>query len=510
MVYAVGARTQGDDYQARFFWLNACRLLMPNSPVVRVVYENPDTLYFDDVAVYYNCDVAIERGDHCKSDHFQVKFHVDHSGRFSYQSFTDPAFLGVKKMSLLQRVQNFVSFNNDPYRLFIVAPWGIEDGDPLNNLVSCTGGEIRLRKLFSDDTRMKKVREHWAKHLNFTEDEALMRSVKPIRMDINYLTSENLRSRLNDRLHSVGLKTIDDSHHHNPYDDLIRKLQQGEKISFTKEELIDLCKKEGLWVGQKQQDSVRIGIRSFVRLIEHMEDETAQLLSLDDLFDEREINVESSWNEIIPARLEEFVGTLKNGVSYELRLDAHSSVAFAGGRCLHTKRGIEVGTIQRILGREVLWKPALDTQTVSPEAVWKIDSRMLQEDSKDVALALNVSQDATDDVLAYVQKRPEIRRVVILSVLPAIGSTAIKDANHCLQLAQAVSVIAKQRSGAEREGVLHIFAAAPNGFMFLLGQLSQGFGRTLLYEYDFDSNALGAYKPSIRFPFAKEGKNGIA
>jgi hypothetical protein len=510
MVYAVGARTQGDDYQARVFWLNACRLLMPNSKVIRVVYENPDTLYFDDVAVYYKCDVAIERGEYCKSDHFQVKFHVDHSGRFSYQSLTDPAFLGVKKMSLLQRVQGFVGSHNDACRLYIVAPWGIEDDDPLNKLVSCTGGEIRLRKLFSDESAMRKVREHWAGHLSVNDDESLKRWIRPIRMGINYPSLENLQSRLNETLFSVGLKTIDDSHHHNPYDDLIRKMQQGEKTSFTKEELIDLCKKEGLWVGQKAQDSERIGIRSFVRFAEHMEDETTHLLSLDDLFDERAINDVNAWNDVIPQRLEEFVKTLKPGISYELRLDAHSSVAFAAGRCLNPKQGMDVGTIQRVLGREALWKPALDTQTAPPEAVWKIESRVLHEDSKDVALVLNVSQDAATDVLAFIEKRPEIHRVVILSVLPGIGSTAIKDANHCLQLAQAVSVILKQRSGTEREGVLHIFAAAPNGFMFLLGQLSQGFGKTLLYEYDFDSSALGAYEPSIRFPFAKEGKHGLA
>jgi hypothetical protein len=42
MVYAVGARTQGDDYQARFFWLNARRLLMPSSHVARVVYHDGD------------------------------------------------------------------------------------------------------------------------------------------------------------------------------------------------------------------------------------------------------------------------------------------------------------------------------------------------------------------------------------------------------------------------------------------------------------------------------------
>jgi hypothetical protein len=510
MVYAIGARTQGDDYQARVFWLNATRLLLPYSRVVRVVYENPATRYFDDVAVYYDCDIAIERGDRCKSDHFQVKFHVDHSGRFSYESFAEPTFIGAKEMSLLQRVHGFLVARPDPCRLFIVAPWGIKDGDPLNKLVSNTGGEIRLRKLFTDESGMRKVKEHWAGHLGLSDDESLRRSLRPIRIDTNYLNMTNLQDLLNVKLHAVGLIPVDAAHHINPYDDLIKKLQQGEKISFTKDELIELCKKEGLWVGSKQQESQRIGIRSFVRFADHMEDDTSQLLSLDDLFDEREIYDFTSWNDAIPTRLEGFVDGLQHFVSYELRLDAHSSVAFAAGRCMNPKRGLEVGTIQRVLGREVIWKPASDTETVLPDSVWKIENRVFREDGKDVAVVLNVSQDATEDVMAFVRGRPEIRRVLVLSVLPAIGSTSVKNANHCLQLAQVVSTILKQRSGSEREGVLHIFAAAPNGFMFLLGQLSQGFGRIVLYEYDFDSNALGAYQPSIRFPFAKEGKHGLA
>lgn len=510
MVHAIGARTQGDDYQARVFWLNACRLLMPNSNVVRVVYENPETQFFDDVGVYYGCECAIERGEYCKSDHYQVKFHVDHSGRFSYESFIDPAFLGVKKKSLLQRVHQFVESQKDACRLYIVAPWGIQDGDPLNKLVSNTGGEIRLRQLLSDDTAMRKVREQWTEHLNLKNDDDLVRSVRPLRMEINHFTLESLRSKLNFALFGAGLRTIDDSHHHNPYDDLIRKWQQGGRTNFTREELIDLCKKEGLWVGPKQERSAtRIGIRSFVRWAEHMEDDSTLLLSLDDLFDEREILELSSWNETIPRKLSAFAAKLNRGVSYELRLDAHSSVAFAAGHCLNPKRGIEIGTIQRILGREVTWKPSLDAVAAKPEEVWRIESAVLQEGGKDVAVVLNVSQDATADVRSFAEKHLEIGRMLKLTVLPAVGPTAVKDANHCLQLVQAVSSLLKQRSGTEREGLLHIFAAAPNGFMFVLGQLSQGFGKALLYEYDFDSNALGAYKPSIRFPFAKEGQHGV-
>ena len=42
--------------------------------------------------------------------------------------------------------------------------------------------------------------------------------------------------------------------------------------------------------------------------------------------------------------------------------------------------------------------------------------------------------------------------------------------------------------------------AAPNGFMFFLGQLARGFGKTSLYEYDFELNAPGAYTPALTLP----------
>jgi SMODS-associated and fused to various effectors sensor domain len=502
MANAVGARTQGDDYQARIFWLNACRLLRPKSHVVRVAYENNETQFFDDVAVYYDCDFAIERGEFCNSDHYQVKFHVDHSGRFTYESLTNPAFLGVKEKSLLQRVHNFIEKHPEPCRIYVVAPWGIQDQDPLGKLLSNTGGEIRLRQLSSDT--MRKVREHWLEHLGLSDHDALIRCLRPLRIEVNSATLEGLRRDLNVHLHSVGLETVDESHHTNPYDDLIRKLHQGGKTSFTKDELIDLCKKEGLWAGSNPESSGRrIGIRSFMRWAEHMEEQTVKLLSLNDLFDERAILDECSWNEEIPKRMEEFVDGLETNVHYELRLDSHSSLAFAAGYCLNPKRGIDVAIVQRILGREVIWKPSLDTPSTNPDDVWKIEEVVLHEEQPDVAIVLNVTQNATADVAAIATTIPTIGRLLQFTVLPGIGSTSVKDANHCLQLAQAVSAVVRQQKKFRGDLRLHIFGAAPNALMFMLGQHSQGFGAMVLYEYDFDSSALGAYKPSIRFPFSK-------
>jgi hypothetical protein len=38
------------------------------------------------------------------------------------------------------------------------------------------------------------------------------------------------------------------------------------------------------------------------------------------------------------------------------------------------------------------------------------------------------------------------------------------------------------------------------GFSFLLGRFAQGFGPSVVYEYDFESNAPGAYQPGVRVP----------
>lgn len=55
------------------------------------------------------------------------------------------------------------------------------------------------------------------------------------------------------------------------------------------------------------------------------------------------------------------------------------------------------------------------------------------------------------------------------------------------------------------KGYLHIFAAAPNAFMFHLGQVSRPFGKCILYEYDFEQRGNCSYIPSIQF----DGKGGL-
>ena len=77
-------------------------------------------------------------------------------------------------------------------------------------------------------------------------------------------------------------------------------------------------------------------------------------------------------------------------------------------------------------------------------------------------------------------------------------SNAILNGTHAHYLANKVCDALVKRTTPEKRGKLHIFAAAPNGFMFFLGQQSRGFGKCILYEYDFEGVDTGTYSPSFK------------
>jgi hypothetical protein len=81
------------------------------------------------------------------------------------------------------------------------------------------------------------------------------------------------------------------------------------------------------------------------------------------------------------------------------------------------------------------------------------------------------------------------------------GDRSVQDGDHASALAQrAAQLIEEHRSVEERERPLHLFAAAPIALMFMVGREGRGFGRTTLYEFDFDTRAPGAYQPSFHLP----------
>lgn len=120
----------------------------------------------------------------------------------------------------------------------------------------------------------------------------------------------------------------------------------------------------------------------------------------------------------------------------------------------------------------------------------------------DVGLVISVTHAIADDVREHVNHfRPSIHRIIACELLAGIGGKVIEDGEHAYGLVQQLVQWLKQnRDKEEKRTTLHVFSAAPNGFMFLLGQQSKVLGSIQLYEYDFDNPSANSYQASLKFP----------
>ena len=100
MADAVTARWHGDNYQSRIFWENAFNLLLPNSSVVEVTFEANGPKAFDGVVVKYDPPVARSGSERVSADYHQVKWHVQTGGRFGFEDFIDPDFIGAQFLAV--------------------------------------------------------------------------------------------------------------------------------------------------------------------------------------------------------------------------------------------------------------------------------------------------------------------------------------------------------------------------------------------------------------------------
>ncbi len=510
MANAVVPRMQGDDYQARFFWLQACRLFEDNSKVIRVGYELDTVKFFDDVGVFYDPFIPDERGDEIRADYYQIKFHVNQAGAFTCKDLMDPAFIGATSTSLLQRLrmtQEMFPPDGKGCRFHIVAPWPVHPDDPLAQLISNYGGELRQHILFDDSgprSIMGEIRAAWRNHLGLTDDTALARVLRPLRIHTNAGDLQSLQERLNDKLSLAGFVPVEPGCQVHSYDDLIRKLCAQRIKVFDRAQLLEIVKREKLWRGSllRNEATAQLGIRSFMRWAEYMEDETDQMLCLVRHFDGRGIRESRLWQEGVFSELEAFLsGAVRQQQPYHLHIDAHASIAFASGYCLDSKSGADVVPVQRTRSGKMIWRPQLNDSTYD-SPLWLCQEKSCSSDGEDVALSISVTHDISNDVQLYIdQILPTVGRLLACTILPRPTPTAVRDGTHALLLAQELSAVLKQRrSTKERLGVLHIFAAAPNALLFFLGQFARSFGRCILYEYDFERNTPGAYQPSLMFP----------
>lgn len=504
MAKAIAARLLGDDYQSRMFWIQVCRMFDDRSRIVKVELEAENVKSLDDIVVHFDPPLPYD-DEEVKTEYYQVKFHVTHQGAFTWQALIDPAFINATSFSLLQRIRNAqqqYAPEGTGCRFIICSPWMIDPNDHMAGVWSNIDGRILWDRLVEGgvQSKMGKIREAWKRHLGLTTDEELRKTLAPVRIQIvpNF---DALNAQLNDKLKLAGFAPLDEQGLTQPYDDLSRSFIKRGRIAFTRAKIEEICKKENLWRGRVivEPGTHRIGIRSFIRATEYLEDATDDLLCLACHFDGRHLKDGSSWDQIY-TQVETFLrrSAVKSG-PHHIHVPTHVTIAFTAGYCLDTKSGVNIVPIQSTSGR-VIWRP--DGNDPIAGILWQTETVQTSGNGHELAVAVSVTHDILNDTVKYINHNlPHIGRVLHLRQ-PTPGVNSIRDGSHAFYLAQnLISTIRSERKEDECGLNLHFFWAAPNAFVFFVGQMARNLGPCVLYEHDFESGRQGAYQPSLRLPF---------
>lgn len=250
--------------------------------------------------------------------------------------------------------------------------------------------------------------------------------------------------------------------------------------------------------GEYTPDLIPICIQSFSRGAEKSVTSSIAVLNLCDKFNERYLKPEFDWNSDILPQVQSFIeqSTAQDAV-YEMRLETHSSIAFMAGHILDTKSGISVFPVQKSYSGRELWRA--NTFHIINYPRLKVEHIPYMPGCFDTALIINFSHEICKDVEYYIKESSLPIGKIINCSLEGNGGMyfPIQSGTHAMELASAISSALAKRNMNEKQAHLHIFSSAPNAFMFFLGQVSRGFGRCALYEYDFEKKANCSYSPSI-------------
>lgn len=502
----VAPRLEGDEYQSLFFWYHAASLLSKDT-IKEIHYESDDVDGVDDLIIYYNSLGVDAGGWNSMADYFQIKYHVDNRNRYGSEAIIDPKFIKSQK-SLLNRFyaahEQIKSMGIDHFRLFLVSNWQWEQNDPLFSEIRDSDGSLPTSFfLQSNRQRIGRIRELWRQHLNIDE-QSFVAFAKKLRFQMNHFGRRYFKELVMSNLRNAGLVVQDDYQKANTYTSLALKFIMDGTKKFTKESLRQLCLEYNL-IQDKQIDAVKepiIGIRSFIRFAERIEDECDLHICLSEHFEGRHLNDGTNWNTDIASKLilflnhPDFLNNVRS-IEHSILLECHGSIALLAGYLLPRASGARIHPIQKGIETQS-WRPKGDKKA---DWDWDINYTKLISSSTDIVISVSITHDIKSDVEKFLSDNDlPAQSMYCFSSKSGNGQNCIENADHAIHLSNSMVQKFRQLRRGNPNSTIHLFIAAPNGFMFLLGRSGMALGSIQLYEFDFTNEKNGSYTPSIRLP----------
>lgn len=488
----------GEEYQHRFFWSQAARLLSGPRNVASVAIERVKVRAFDDVVTRYKTPIQDSLNRGVDEDLFQLKFRLKGRHAIRGVDLADPAFIGASKVSLLERVRDAHTLTPGPdrrQRMTLVTPWIVDINDPLVELVSMGWGEIDVNPLLVAGRRSElgKLRESWRKTLGGVDDELLTKVLQSFRM-FRPTRMDDIDETLRAELLFAGLREIDPASSQHPYVSLSRGFVMARELEHEAGGLLTRMKKEKLWVREPltvDPDREALGIKSRApRAVEL--DDAADSLSLLHFFRGRHKLSDVDWDSDIAPAIDAFLeARIKSGQRYDLCLDCHLSIAYVAGRNVGK---LPIAAVAPGQGREI-WR----ISGASADGNWTVREEPIG-DGPELAVGIGASRDVSEAVLSFIRRCvPSVGRAVLLTVAGGANEASVKNADHAVALArEAAREIDERRSDRDRGRPLHLFLATPAPLAFFLGREGRVFGPTTTYEFDLESGVRDAYSKAFQ------------
>ena len=505
MSNSIKARHNGDNYQARHFWMHALDLLDPSSNTVKVAYEWGQVKSFDDIAIWYDPPLG-QAHQYPVTTHFmQVKWQTSKDKHFGYTDLTDPKFINAEKISLIERLHDVKKDGNDRSRVSLVTTARISEGDPLAEIVSNEDGILRLGRLFQGKTarsKMGKVREVWREKLGVETDEDLRHVLEGFAIRDGQSTLEEIRERLDAKARSFGININEKASSASDYrfDSLARQLVVRNIKQLDRNGLLHFLGEEGIQVApslNRQNHSRSLAIVSFKRFGTTDDSfDSGNMLSFLNVFDGRYLSNDAGWVLDVADPVARFLeDRVKSIGAVRLTIDAHSSIAYVAGRTLHLKCGVRTELVQNGRRGVEIWHSEDGSGSSADSLVTDVKP---VGSGLDIAVAISLTRPTINDVVSYVNKNlPGVGKIIHFELPNKPSQSGVRGGEHAAMLADQIAEEVRGLCQDRGRGTVHLFAAAPNSFMFFLGQQTQAIGACKMYEFDFDGEREGGYFPSV-------------
>jgi hypothetical protein len=507
MTQAVATRRDGDTFQARMFWLKAARLFDEHGCVARVGFEHGPK-GFDDVWVEYEPGRAPQDqfGMPLQVERMQCKWHAT-PGTFTHEALIDPAYVNATSASLLQRaLQAFRTDRSSGHatRLSLVKNHMVDPADTLSSLIRTKCLTLDIDGLFSGKTTRSatgQLRKAWCDHLQI-DDSELRELCARLSFNSTRESLDALRDMLDDACRANGLVRPQPNASTTVYDSNIFEWVGQRRTVFDRKTFREKCTQEGLLVSRSKSVSL-YGIKSFEHALDRLEDRCEDVLNLVPEFNDRLIRDDAAWCSKLVPRLKTFLtGVPAPDGRVRLAIEVHATLAFAAGAILGTKSGRVVELEQRSPARQ-LW--AQDDQPLTADLpTWSFIEHELDVDGAGTAVAISVTRDTEAAVRRYISENAlKVRTLLVASPVGGASPRAVASGAHANALAESLAVRLKRDREAKATSSndrYHLFISAPNALTFYLGRQAPALAPWTLYEFDFDYQVDGSYRPSLSFP----------